>query len=71
MVGGRPAWRTLVDSHACPLSDGPKPHVGGVVLVGSTVVLINNIPAARMGDLIVESGPSNAIISGAVKVIIK
>ena len=27
-------------------------------------VLINNLPAARMGDMIVEAGPPNAIAEG-------
>ena len=31
MIGGQPAWRVGSDFHVCPLSDGPKPHVGGVV----------------------------------------
>ena len=34
LIGGKPAWRAGADSHVCPLSDGPKPHVGGVVAVG-------------------------------------
>jgi len=71
MFGGRPAWRAYSDSHACPLSEGVNAHVGGVVLKGSAVVFINNLPAVRMGDLIVEVGPSNAITSGESKVIIR
>jgi uncharacterized Zn-binding protein involved in type VI secretion len=39
-------------------------------LVGSTTVLINNLPAARMGDLIVEPGYPNVIASGVVTVLI-
>jgi uncharacterized Zn-binding protein involved in type VI secretion len=54
----------------CPLVDVLKPHVGGTVLVGSTTVLINNLPAARMGDLIVEPGYPNVIASGVVTVLI-
>ncbi|NIV72543.1 MAG: hypothetical protein GWN44_07650, partial [Calditrichae bacterium] len=46
------------------------PHVGGVVAMGSTTVLINNLPAARQGDQIVESGPPNAIVIGEPTVII-
>ena len=45
-----------MDTHACPLSDRPKPHVGGKVAKGSLRVLINNFPAARVGDLVVEVG---------------
>ena len=63
-IGGRPAWRAMVDVHTCPLTSGPVPHVGGTVMKGSTSVFINKIPAARMGDKIVESGPPNTIIKG-------
>jgi uncharacterized Zn-binding protein involved in type VI secretion len=41
-----------------------------MVLVGSTTVLINNLPAARQGDVIVEVGPPNAIAVGCPTVII-
>lgn len=64
LIGGMPAWRALSDQHTCPLVTGTAPHVGGVVAVGSPTVLINNLPAARQGDTIVESGPPNAIVMG-------
>lgn len=64
LIGGLPAWRANVDFHACPLSSGPAPHVGGVVQPGSPTVLINGMPAARQGDTIVESGPPNSIVAG-------
>jgi uncharacterized Zn-binding protein involved in type VI secretion len=64
LIGSRPAWRALVDVHACPLSDGLKPHVGGVVMKGSTTVFINNLPAARQGDQIQEAGAPNPIALG-------
>lgn len=67
-IGGKPAWRIGSDFHVCPLFDGPKPHVGGMVTMGSTTVLVNNFPAARMGDLIVEAGAPNSIISGVMNV---
>lgn len=70
LIGGKPAWRTLLDFHSCPLSSGPVPHVGGVVPVGSTSVLINNVPAARQGDTLVEAGPPNSIASGCPTVLI-
>jgi uncharacterized Zn-binding protein involved in type VI secretion len=70
LIGGQPAWRAGSDVHACPLADGPKPHVGGLVAIGSTTVLINNFPAARQGDLVVEAGPPNAIAVGAPTVLI-
>ena len=70
LIGGQPAWRVGSDVHACPLVTGLVPHVGGVVAAGSFTVLINNLPAARQGDLIVEAGPPNAIVLGCPTVII-
>lgn len=70
LIGGLPAWRAGADTHACPLFDGPKPHVGGVVALGSVTVLIGGLPAARQGDLIVEVGAPNAIAAGAPTVMI-
>ncbi len=70
LIGGKPAWRATADFHTCPLVTGIVPHVGGVVAMGSTTVLINNLPAARQGDQIVESGPPNAIVIGEPTVII-
>jgi uncharacterized Zn-binding protein involved in type VI secretion len=70
LIGNKPAWRAVADFHACPLVDGVKPHVGGVVAVGSTSVLINGLPAARQGDQIVEVGAPNAILLGEPTVLI-
>lgn len=70
LIGGKPAWRAMSDFHACPLLTALVPHVGGTVLMGSTTVLINNLPAARQGDTIVESGPPNAISMGEPTVLI-
>ncbi|WP_247729534.1 PAAR domain-containing protein [Halovivax limisalsi] len=70
LIGGRPAWRSITDVHSCPLTTGPVPHVGGPVLKGSTSVLINNMPATRLGDSIVESGPPNTIVAGCPTVLI-
>jgi uncharacterized Zn-binding protein involved in type VI secretion len=70
LIAGMPAWRAAIDTHVCPLVDGVKPHVGGVVAVGSTTVLIGGMPAARMGDSIVEAGAPNAILGGAPTVLI-
>jgi len=41
-----------------------------MVSMGSTTVLINKMPAARMGDSIVESGPPNSIVNGCPTVMI-
>ena len=70
LIGNKPAWRAAADFHACPLFDGPKPHVGGVVAVGSTSVLIGGLPAARQGDQIVEAGAPNPIALGELTVLI-
>ena len=70
LIGGRPAWRAGSDMHLCPLFDGPKPHVGGTVAVGSATVLIGGLPAARQGDTILEAGPPNAIAAGLPTVLI-
>lgn len=68
IIGKKPAWRATVDKHVCPLLTGTVPHTGGVVLVGSTTVFIDGMPAARMNDKIVESGPPNTIASGCESV---
>jgi uncharacterized Zn-binding protein involved in type VI secretion len=70
LIGNLPAWRATVDMHTCPLSNGPQPHVGGMVAVGSLMVLINNFPAARAGDSIVEAGGPNSITVGEPTVMI-
>lgn len=70
LIGGRPAWRALADVHTCPLSSGPVPHVGGVVQTGSSSVLINGVPATRLGDTIVENGPPNTVSAGCPSVVI-
>ena len=71
LIGGMPAWRAGMDFHACPQVVPPgSPHVGGMVVLGSTTVLINNMPAARQGDTIVESGPPNSIVMGCPTVMI-
>jgi uncharacterized Zn-binding protein involved in type VI secretion len=70
LIGGMPAWRAAADFHTCPLVTGVVPHVGGVVAMGSVTVLINNLPAARQGDMIVEAGPPNTIAMGCLTVLI-
>src|SRR5262245_26536628 len=70
LIGGKPAWRATADTHVCPLVTGTVPHVGGVVTIGSTTVMINNLPAARQGDKIIESAPPNAIAAGDPTVMI-
>lgn len=70
LIGGKPA-ATMGDPHVCPMFDGPKPHVGGVIMKGSTKVLICNKPAARVGDLTQCVGPTGAVAPpGALTVLI-
>jgi uncharacterized Zn-binding protein involved in type VI secretion len=70
LIGGMPAWRATADFHACPIVKGTVPDVGGVVMVGSLTVFINNLPAARQGDMIVEATAPNAIAMGCPTVLI-
>ena len=70
LIGGMPAWRGTADIHNCPLSSGPVPHVGGVVMAGSVTVFINNLPATRQGDMVTEIGPPNTIVMGCPTVLI-
>jgi uncharacterized Zn-binding protein involved in type VI secretion len=59
------------DIHSCATLLPPPPHGPGVVIKGSATVLINNLPAARMGDKILEAvGPPNQIAMGCPTVII-
>jgi uncharacterized Zn-binding protein involved in type VI secretion len=59
------------DVAVCPLVEAPDvPHVGGPIVTGSVTVLIGGRPAARAGDLIVETGPSSTIVLGAPTVLI-
>lgn len=70
LIAGQPAWRVGSDIHACPLVDVLKPHVGGIVAVGSVTVTIAGLPAARQGDMVVEVGAPNSIAVGAPTVMI-
>jgi uncharacterized Zn-binding protein involved in type VI secretion len=70
LIGGMPAWCAEADFHACPLVNGVQPHVGGTVAIGSLTVLINGLPAARQGDVVVEAGGPNSIVIGCPTVLI-
>jgi uncharacterized Zn-binding protein involved in type VI secretion len=70
LIEGQPAWCAGLDMHACPLVTVLVPHAGGVVAKGSLTVLIDGMPAARSGDMVVEVGPPNAIAAGAPTVLI-
>jgi uncharacterized Zn-binding protein involved in type VI secretion len=65
-----PAAR-ITDMHTCPLSDGPKPHVGGpIVGPGVPTVLIGSMPAAVVGDMLVCVGPPDTVAKGSATVLI-
>ncbi|PPC76535.1 hypothetical protein C4K68_14945 [Pokkaliibacter plantistimulans] len=62
---GKPA-ATLGHFHFCPQYDGKKPHVGGPVNAGSSDVMIEGMPAARVGDnLVCQKGPPDTINAGS------
>jgi len=54
----------------CPMLDGPKPHIGGPVVVGEPTVLIGYMPAARIGDTAICVGPPDQIAQGSPTVLI-
>jgi PAAR motif len=59
------------DIHACMTPLPIPPHGPGVVIDACPTVLINNLPAARMGDTILEAvGPPNKIAMGCPTVMI-
>jgi uncharacterized Zn-binding protein involved in type VI secretion len=67
-----PGAARVGDMHTCPMvNPGPAavPHVGGPVNPpGCVTVLIENMPAARMGDLLTCTGPPDSITKGSATV---
>lgn len=64
-----PAAR-ISDMHVCPMVTGVVPHVGGPITLGEPTVLIGGLPAARMGDMAVCTGPPDTIAMGSATVLI-
>lgn len=65
-----PAAR-LGDVHVCPMVTGVVPHVGGPILPPCCpTVFIGFMPAARVGDMAVCTGPPDVIAKGSAKVMI-
>lgn len=68
-----PAAR-ITDMHVCPMvtpGTPPIPHVGGPITgPGVPTVLIGNMPAAVMGDMLVCVGPPDTIAKGSMTVLI-
>jgi uncharacterized Zn-binding protein involved in type VI secretion len=59
------------DIHTCTTPLPVPPHGPGVVITASATVMVNNLPAARMGDTILEAiGPPNKIVKGQMNVLI-
>lgn len=58
------------DMHTCPMSDGPKPHVGGPVTQGVPTVIIGGMPAAVVGSICTCVGPPDAVAMGSTTVLI-
>jgi uncharacterized Zn-binding protein involved in type VI secretion len=57
--------------HTCALPWPIPPHGPGVVINGSATVMIENCPACRLGDTIIEAiGPPNKIMMGCMTVMI-
>ena len=75
LIGGLPAWRAMIDQHACPAVSISGADGVGMVMLGSPTVLINFMMACRMGDIVVEIpglalGPADPIIMGEPTVMI-
>jgi uncharacterized Zn-binding protein involved in type VI secretion len=65
-----PSAARVTDMHTCPIVV-PVPHVGGPITgPGIPNVLIGNLPAAVVGDLLVCNGPPDTIVTGSVTVLI-
>ncbi len=70
---GKPAAR-ISDMHTCPMQTPgvpPIPHVGGPITgPGCTTVLIGGLPAVRVGDMAICTGPPDVIAAGSASVLI-
>jgi uncharacterized Zn-binding protein involved in type VI secretion len=65
-----PAAR-ISDMHTCPVVTGVVPHVGGPIIQACCPTVINSgLPAARVGDMCICTGPPDMIAQGSATVII-
>ncbi len=74
-IGGLPAWRAIIDQHACPATSVSGSDGEGAVMMGSETVFINGQMACRQLDIVTEKpglamGPANPIVGGCPTVII-
>lgn len=67
LLENKPASR-IGDMHTCPMSDGPKPHVGGPILLGSFTVLTCSVPQSYQGMPAICVGPPDSLLVGATTV---
>jgi uncharacterized Zn-binding protein involved in type VI secretion len=75
LIGFLPAWRAMIDQHACPIVSISGPDGIGSVIMGSPTVFIDFMMACRQLDIVVEKpglamGPMNPIMMGEPTVII-
>lgn len=64
-----PASR-ITDMHTCPMFDGPKPHVGGPVILGQVTVLTGGIPQTTATKNATCVGPPDMIAKGSGTVLV-
>ena len=70
-IGAMASIMASTDQHACVGTNVlVVPHGPGVVIQGSSTVMINGLPAARAGDTIQEATAVNAILMGEPTVLI-
>ncbi len=65
-----PPLATMGSFHACPLSTGPVPHVGGPIIAATAVLVSTPLPPAVLGDMAVCVGPPDSVAMGSPLVII-
>lgn len=66
-----PSAARISDMHTCPMVTGTVPHVGGPITgPGIPTVLIGNMPAAVVGDMLTCTGPPDTIAKGSGTVMI-
>ena len=63
------AMASVADMHVCPIPTPIPPHGPGYVTMGSSTVLIDNLPPARQGDQVMEAcGGADPISVGCTSV---
>lgn len=66
-----PLAARINDMHFCPMVSGTVPHLGGPILPpGEPTVAIGGMPAARVGDMAICTGPPDTIVAGSGTVMI-